>query len=59
MLQSIRDPFSLVGRTKMRAETASSRTFTLSKAMFFGGNDHVQGRNLEGGSQAKPEITSE
>ena len=59
MLQSIHNLFALVGRTKMRAETALSRTFTLSKAILFGENDHVQGRNPGGGPPAEPKIIRE
>jgi hypothetical protein len=47
MLQSIRDLFSLVGRTKMRAETALSRTLTWN-AIFFRGNDHAQEKKSRG-----------
>jgi hypothetical protein len=42
----------------MRAEIALSCALTW-KAIFFGGNDHAQERNLEGGPQAEPAIIGE
>jgi hypothetical protein len=53
MLQSIRDLFSLVGRTKMSAETALSHTLTW-KAIFFAETITPRKRNPEGGPQAEP-----